>query len=295
MAYENFETNKSADRLQEGNPRALATDIGQADLNQLRQSNQQNTDVLVGKGALPPVELWTKQSDTRAAAPRVAEAEKKETYGKQTEASKRTIEAVDKVIESSKLSGPDKNGVRYIARAVAEGDTEKLQNLVDAAHRDPNGRQTLTKVVDQVNKIYHQAGITNLHLKYVGQELEVSGDIKQGQQRHVNFKPDARPVSGRDSGSHDFHNRTEFKQVDTPAYRKDYGTHDSSDNREANIAQEKGAAKALRDLTEQAQRGLAEKEQRADQERQAEFARHRQDIENMNREQQERIRSYQGR
>src|SRR5262249_54972552 len=146
-----------------------------------------------------------------------------------------------------------------------------------------------------VNKIYYQAGITNLHLTYAGQELNVSGDIKQGQRRYVNFKPDARPASGRDSGSHDFHNRTEFKQVDTPAYRKDYGTHDSSDNRETNIAQEKGAAKALRDVTEQAQKGLEENEQRAARERKAELARDRQVLEQMHQEHLQRIRDYQGR
>ncbi len=252
--HENFETTKPADALQESKPSTQAIlPMERAYLGQLKRDNQQQTDGLVGKGVLPSVDLFVTPGDTRAgrsAAPtRVAEAGAEETYGQKTDASNRTVEAVGKGIENSKLSADDKKVAQFIVRTIAEGDTGKLQDLVDALDNAKGGRQRLTKIVEQLNDMYGKSGIRDLKLEYplkdedgTHWELQVSGKSKSGQ-RYVTFKPGERPISSMNYGQHD--------------------DLDRADSAQANKAQEKDSAKVLRNITEHGQKRLEENEQKA--------------------------------
>src|SRR5262249_39611929 len=139
----------------------------------------------------------------------------------------------------------------------------------------------LEKIVANVNNIYGKAGVSHLHLEYplhdVGKtrwELQVSGQSRSGE-LYVMVKPGDRPISSTTFGTH--------------------STFDRGDTKEVDRHQEKAAAKALRDMTDQAQRGLADKAEKADHQKQAISAGDREELRRMQEEQAQRIRDYQNR
>src|SRR4030095_16936858 len=196
--HENFEATKAADTLTESSLSTQATyPMERTDPSQSKRDHKQQTDGLVGKGVLPPVEFLEATSDTRAgraAVPkRVAEAPEK--YGVKTEASIRTMGVVDAGIDNSKLSAADKQVARSIAGSIAEGDTGKLQDVIDSLSKTKEGRQRLTKIVGQLNDIYDNGGIKDLRLEYplkdengTHWELQVSGKSKHGTAVYVYLK-----------------------------------------------------------------------------------------------------------
>jgi len=166
-----------------------------------------------------------------------------ENFGKKTEASKKTVEVVGMAIENSDLlPAADKKVADTMARAIAEGDTGRLQDCIDKFGQTDDGRQRLKEIVKELDNIYDDNGFKDIQLRYPvdaghgkSWELEVSGESK-GIQQYVYFKPGERPVSSTSSGTQN--------------------TFDLGDGADTDKSQEKRSAKALRLITQHSQEDL---------------------------------------
>ncbi len=254
--YEAQRQNDAAKEVEQSNLNLLLD----SDLSLFGATRRQNNDKLVGDSVLPKLDLEIK-GDTRVAQADTAKKQAaKETFGVKSEASERTEMAVAKGIESSKLTPEEKKVATTMAKAIAEGDTGKLQKVIDDLGTNKAGREQLKKIVSALNKAYDDGGIRDINLSYPVKdengthwELEVSGKTKNGIERYVYIKPGERPVSSTIYGPH--------------------GELDRGDSAGVDKMQEKEAAKALRGITEHGQERLAEKERKAKEARQRDFDR----------------------